>query len=168
MAWVLVLRHDGISTSIQAWQCKGLHPSHLVHYLIFGLAFLLPLNPSVQALAPRHEGTRVCTQAIWWNLHYLIFGLEFWFSVPITFEYNCMSIRDGVSTSACDQSFYIPTACECRKFNFLLQQVGFECLHHSSCIYFRAKVSFVGPCHLPKFWGKNIKATTKVTAMSHQ
>ena len=130
--------------------------------------FLLPLNPSVQALAPRHEGTRVCTQAIWWNLHYLIFGLEFWFSVPTTFEYKCMSIRDGVSTSACDQSFYIPTACECRKFNFLLQQVGFECLHHSSCIYFRAKVSFVGPCHLPKFWGNNIKATTKVTAMSHQ
>ena len=33
--------------------------------------------------------------------------------------------------------------------------------HHSSCIHTR--VTFVGSCHLLKFWGKKPKATTKVT-----
>ena len=32
----------------------------------------------------------------------------------------------------------------------------------------RQKEQFVGPCHLPKFWGKKPKATTKMTLASHQ
>ena len=44
----------------------------------------------------------------------------------------------------------------------------YDCPHHSNCIHFLAKRWFVGPCHLPKFWGKKPKATTKVTPVSHQ
>ena len=33
-----------------------------------------------------------------------------------------------------------------------------KCPQHSSCIHLRAKVQFVGPHHLPKFWGKKGKS----------
>ena len=53
---------------------------------------------------------------------------------------------------------------------FDLEQAEFECphhlevSHHSICILrMTKKVPFVGPQHLPKFWGKQPKATTKVT-----
>ena len=44
----------------------------------------------------------------------------------------------------------------------------YDCSHHSSCIHCQAKPSFVGPCHLPRCWGKKPKTTTKVTLTSHQ
>ena len=60
------------------------------------------------------------------------------------------------------------------KVQLFYQLVGFVCPHHlwcphhSSCIHPWAKQWFIGPHYLPKFWGKNPKATTKVTLMSHQ
>ena len=44
----------------------------------------------------------------------------------------------------------------------------FDCPYFSNCIHTRAKVSFVGPHYLPKFWGKKPKATTKMALTSHQ
>ena len=38
-----------------------------------------------------------------------------------------------------------------------------HCLHHWNCIRFWAKWRIIGPCHLPKYWDKKPKATTKVT-----
>ena len=58
--------------------------------------------------------------------------------------------------------------------NFFTTQQGlsviitYDCSHHSSCIYIQAKRLFIGPCHLPKFWAKKPKVTTKVTLTSHQ
>ena len=54
------------------------------------------------------------------------------------------------------------------KFYFFKQQLMFECPHHSSCIHFQANVSSIGPCHLPNFWIKKPKATTKAALTSHQ
>ena len=45
---------------------------------------------------------------------------------------------------------------------------SYDCPHHSSCIHFWAKPSFVCPHKLSKFWGKKSKSTTKVTLTSHQ
>ena len=93
-----------------------------------------------------------------------------------------MEIPPGVSgasggTTARAQSFCIPTTYECKKFRqiiYVLHKVGFECLHHlmvSPSLNLHAycsKVPFRGPHHLPQYWGKKLKATTKVTLASHQ
>ena len=42
---------------------------------------------------PRCEGIKACAQATWWNFHYLIFDLVFWYSVPTTFEHKGMIDR---------------------------------------------------------------------------
>ena len=98
--WVLVPEHEGTKACAQAtwWN---------FHYLIFGLVFLPPLNTRMcvlslrheclhpgmraQALVPRHEGIRAYAKSTWWNLHYLIFDLVFWFSIPTAFEHKGIS-----------------------------------------------------------------------------
>ena len=45
---------------------------------------------------------------------------------------------------------------------FLLQQVGFECPDHSTCVHRMTKVPFVDPRHFPKTLDIKRKATTKV------
>ena len=83
---------------------------------------------------PRCEGIRACAQAAWWNFHYLIFDIVFWYSVPTTFEQKGMSACTWAwalvpwreckpkcfepGMTACGQSFYIPTTCECRELHF--------------------------------------------------
>ena len=42
---------------------------------------------------PRHESTKACTHATFWNFNCLIFYLVFWFSVPTNFYHK--------GTSAC-------------------------------------------------------------------
>ena len=59
---------------------------------------------------------------------------------------------------------------------FWLQLVGIECPYHLllspplklHSYNSKSRLSFVGPCHLPQFWGKNSKATTKMNLTSHQ
>ena len=56
----------------------------------------------------------------------------------------------------------ISTTCECKKFKiYSLQHVGFECVSPPPLILpttqaaFKTKrISFISPCHLPKFWGQ--------------
>ena len=57
-------------------------------------------------------------------------------------------------------SFCIPATSECKKFKKI---IWFECRHHlmvspplNQHSYYN-KVSFIGPRHLPKFWGKSQK-----------
>ena len=67
------------------------------------------------------------------------------FSVPITFDITFVSIWWGLSFPT--TSWYH---------------------HHWNCIHRMTKEWFIGSRHLPKFWGKKPKATTKVTLTSHQ
>ena len=43
-----------------------------------------------------------------------------------------------------------------------------ECTHYSTYSHRVTKIVFIGPWHLPTFWGKKEKTTTKVTLTSHQ
>ena len=58
---------------------------------------------------------------------------------------------DWLGARACSQSFYIPAAWECKKFDIFLIAIGFDCpitfdwLYYSSWIHIRAEVSFIGP-----------------------
>ena len=134
--WVLVPEHDDTKSCAQAtwWN---------FHYLSLTLP---PLNTRMsvlslrheclhpgmraQALVPRHEGIRTYAQATCWNVHNLIFDLVFWFIVPTTFEHKGISACTWAwalvpwhghlfpGASACTQSFYIPTTCECKKLIF--------------------------------------------------
>ena len=75
------------------------------------------------------------------------------------------SASSSPSTSAREleiiKKFYVPTTSKCKQFKiFFYHLVVVECPHHLtrhhhwSCIHFWAKKWFLGPHHLPKFWGK--------------
>ena len=69
------------------------------------------------------------------------------------------------------ESFSISTAYKRIKLNFLNLLVVLECPHYLTLSAplklhsFSTKMTI--PRHLPKFWGKKPKATTKVTLTSH-
>ena len=78
-------------------------------------------------------------------------------------------------TTARAQSFCTPATYECKKFKqYVLHKVGFECLHHLmlspplNLHAYCSKVPFRGPHHLPQYWGKKLKVTTKVNLASNQ
>ena len=124
--------------------------------------------------------------------HLLIISLPNinWFSVLTTSVFRGvsagqdMTLRKGVSLRGhkCKRGNKCEGARACAQVQALVPEVfasslpeslkSFEylitcdCPHHSSCFHFRAKVSFISPRHLPKFWDKKSKATTKVTQLA--
>ena len=97
--------------------------------------------------------------------HAFVVNIMFMLSVIPMCSYSCVNLSKDIRWWKLD----IGSCLWVQKVQyFLKQKEEFECpQHHSSCINIRAKVSFVGLHHLPKFWGKKLNATTKVTLTSY-